>query len=344
MQHRRSLRTRRLDQGLTQAELAARAGVSRQLVAAVEAGRNAPAVDAALGLARALGTSVETLFGDAPPRDAAPALGGRLPDGAAVRTGRVGDHIVASELPDHGVSAAGWGAPDGLIDDGRVRLFPGARPAALVIAGCDPALGLAEALLDRDGPRSLLTIPAATGTAVAALAAGGVHAAVVHNRDADLPAVPGPVIRWHLATWQVGLGIPAALRGSGVEGLAAVGTTIVQREPAAASQQAFLRAAADAAIDPPSGPIAAGHIDAARTAALTGGGAVTTEAAARAFGLAFTALEDHTVEIWIAERWADLPGVEALGEVLASAAFAQRIARLGGYDLTGCGSPVQSAA
>jgi DNA-binding XRE family transcriptional regulator len=56
------VRERRLACGMTQAELAARAGVSRQLVAAVEAGRHAPAVDAALGIARALGTTVEELF------------------------------------------------------------------------------------------------------------------------------------------------------------------------------------------------------------------------------------------------------------------------------------------
>jgi len=340
----RSLRTRRLEQGLTQAELAARAGVSRQLVAAVEAGRNAPAVGAALGLARALGTSVEALFGDVPPRPAMPALGGRPPDGAPVRIGRVGARLVASELADHGVSGGGWARPDALMSGEVVRVLPGARPAATVVAGCDPALGLAEALLDRDGPRSLLSIPTATGTAVAALAAGGVHAAVVHNRETHLPVRPGPVVRWHLARWQVGLGMPAGLRGSGLAALAARGTTIVQREPAATSQQAFLRAAAAAGVAPPPGPIARGHIDAARIAALTGAAAVTTEAAARAFGLAFTALEDHTVEIWIAERWAALPGVEALGEVLASTAFAQRIGRLGGYDLTGCGTPLHAAA
>ena len=75
MDHR--LRALRLQAGLTQGELAARAGVSRQLVAAVEAGRNVPAVDAAVALARALGTTVEELFGE--PRGAAvtAALGGR---------------------------------------------------------------------------------------------------------------------------------------------------------------------------------------------------------------------------------------------------------------------------
>lgn len=341
---RRSLRTRRLEQGLTQAELATRAGVSRQLVAAVEAGRNTPAVDAALRLARALGTSVEALFAEDPLEHAAAAVGGKLADGAAVRVGRVGEHLVASELADHGVSAAGWAAPDGLVRGGLVRMYPGARPSATVIAGCDPALGLAEALLDRDGPRSLLTIQAATGTAVAALAAGRVHAAVVHNREADLPSPPGPVVRWHLARWQVGFGTPAALRGRGIEALSHAGMPVVQRDPAAASQQAFVRAARAAGTDPPGGPIAAGHIDAARIAALTGVAAVTTESAARTFGLAFTPLEDHAVEIWIAERWSDLAGIAALGEILASGAFAERIARVGGYDLSRCGTPVQGAA
>ena len=66
-----SLHEHRLARGLTQAELAARAGVSRQLVVAVETGVNRPAVDAALGLARALGTTVEELFRDGNEKGAA---------------------------------------------------------------------------------------------------------------------------------------------------------------------------------------------------------------------------------------------------------------------------------
>ncbi len=344
MMSRRSLRTRRLELGLTQAQVAARAGVSRQLVAAVEAGRNAPAVDAALGLARVLGTTVEALFADDVAAYAAPAVGGPVVDGAAVRVGCVGERLVASELADHGVSAASWARPDGTLTAGMVRLYPGARPAATVIAGCDPALGLAEALLDTDGPRSLLAVPASSGTALTALAGGRVHAAVVHNLERELPKAPVPVVRWHLARWHVGIAVPERLRGNDIAALTARGLTIVQRDPAAASQQAFLRAAAAAGVTPGAGPVASGHIDAARIAALTGAAAVTTETAARAFGLAFTPLEDHTVEVWIAERWADLPGIDALGDVLASGAFAQRIARLGGYDLTGCGTPVAGAA
>ena len=66
MAHDSSLHGRRVQLGLTQTELAASAGVSRQLVAAVEAGVNTPAVDAALRLAQALGCSAEDLFEAAP--------------------------------------------------------------------------------------------------------------------------------------------------------------------------------------------------------------------------------------------------------------------------------------
>ena len=123
------LRDRRLSAGLTQAELAGRAGVSRQLVAAVEAGHNVPAVDAALRLARALGATVEDVFADAGAPSVHPALGGRLREGTPLRVGRVGDRFVAAELADHGAAGAGWASPDGLLRDGRLRLFSRAAVA-----------------------------------------------------------------------------------------------------------------------------------------------------------------------------------------------------------------------
>jgi len=100
--------------GLTQAELAARAGVSRQLVAAVEAGRNKPAVDAALALARALRASVEDLFLDSHAEVVA-ALGGRLRDGSAVRVGEVAGQLVAAEVVDQGRAGAVWASADGVL-------------------------------------------------------------------------------------------------------------------------------------------------------------------------------------------------------------------------------------
>ena len=58
-----AVRAARAAAGLTQAELAAAAGVTRQTVVAVEAGDYAPSVYLALALAERLGRSVEELFG-----------------------------------------------------------------------------------------------------------------------------------------------------------------------------------------------------------------------------------------------------------------------------------------
>lgn len=337
-----SLRQRRLDAGLTQGELAARAGVSRPLVAAVEAGINTPAVDAALALASALATSVEELFAEDSP-DVVPVLGAELRDGALLRVGQVGERLVAAELADHGTEGASWQTPDAVHQGGELKLFPGANPAGAVLAGCDPALGVAERMLDGLGPRSLLAISASTGAALEALKRGRVHAALVHNVPARFPKPPIPVERRHFARWQVGLALAPKLRRHSLEAVLHSDVPLAQRDPAAASQQAFERALRAAGIDaPPSGPHAAGHIDAARLAAALDGAAVTTEAAAHAFDLRFLPLEEHHVEIWINSRWLDHVGINALGELLATSAFTKRVAYFGGYDLTDCSQPVSS--
>lgn len=335
------LRRWRLQSGLTQLELAARAGVSRQLVAAVESGQNTPGVDAALRLAQTLGTTVETLFSPAVMTAVLPAVDGSLRAGRPLRVGWVGSQLVGAELPDHGAAGQGWARPDAILEADGVRFFDGAAAAGLVIGGCDPALWVAEALLQGLGARSLLAVPAASGTALRALAAGTVHAAVVHAPASRFPTAPVPVLRLHLARWQVGVADGSGPGHRTLDSLLEAGVPVVQRDPAASSQQAFERAALRADPEgPPAGPQADGHIDAARRAALLGCAAVTTEAAAHAFDLRFLGLERHTVEIWVAERWADLPAVEALGDLLRSAAFTDRIGQFAGYELAGCGSRV----
>jgi transcriptional regulator with XRE-family HTH domain len=337
-----SLRQRRLASGLTQSELAVRAGVSRQLVAAVEAGHNTPSVDAAIALARALETSVERLFA-APISGVTPALGGRLRERVPLRVGSVGDRLVAWELPDHGVAGAQWAEPDGTLETGSLRLFPGTAAEGLVLAGCDPALGIVETMLQRLGPRSLRAISAPTGTALRALERSSVHAALVHGPPTGLPEPPVPVRRIHFARWQVGLGVDPALGGRSLESIIGGAVTIVQRDPEAASQQAFTRASVAAGAPAgPSGPRAATHFDAARLAVTLKGAAVTTEAAAHAFGLRFLAFEAHTVELWLAERWCDHPGADSLAELLNGSRFTERIKHIGAYDVSDCGSLVSA--
>ena len=56
------IRAARLARGLTQTDLAHRAGISRQALSAIESGVYQPGVSVALVLARELGTTVESLF------------------------------------------------------------------------------------------------------------------------------------------------------------------------------------------------------------------------------------------------------------------------------------------
>jgi len=337
------LRARRIECGLTQAELARRARVSRQLVAAAEAEQNTPAVDAALRLAHALATTVEQLFGSGTTR-VAHAFDGPLREGVPLRVGRVGEQLVVAELPDHGTAAAGWATADGILQAGTLRLFARASPERLVLAGCDPALGIAEAMLGGRGESRLLALSGPTDTALRSLGDRRVHAAAVHGPAGQLPPAPLPILRVHLASWQVGLATAPTLPATTLEDLLARGGAIVQREPAAASQQALRRAAKPLGREIPRGPRARGHIDAARQASILGIAAVTTEPAARAFDLRFLPLERHAVEIWIAEEWADHPGVESLGNLLTSTGFTDRIGAVGGYDLADTGMVIRAQA
>jgi hypothetical protein len=198
-------------------------------------------------------------------------------------------------------------------------------------------------MLEGLGQRSLLAISAPTGAALGALNRGTVHAAVVHGVEGELPPPPVPVARWHVARWQVGLGVARSIKERSLDAVLEAGVPVVRRDQAAASQQAFERAWLATGVErEPSGPIAAGHLDAARIAGLLGGAAVTTEAAANAFELRFLPIEEHAVELWAAQRWLDHAGVSALAELLTSAAFVERVAHYGGYDLSGCGDRVEA--
>jgi putative transcriptional regulator len=59
---RNDVRALRLASGLTQEELAAKAGVSRQTIISIEGGRYDPSLALALRLARCLGGGVEDIF------------------------------------------------------------------------------------------------------------------------------------------------------------------------------------------------------------------------------------------------------------------------------------------
>lgn len=325
----RRVRRRRRLLGLSQDELAARAGVSRQAVSALEGGRHLPRVDAAVGLARALGVSVEDLVAATPDR-ALHVLGAEVGDGTAVRAARVGAHTVV--VPLHEVAGGDlFGAPDATVVDGRVDPLAEADLDGFVVVGCDPALGLLADLGPVAGRGRLLPVLASSGAARLALTTGRAHAAVVHDVvPTPDPREPDRVRRLPFATWRTGVAAPdRATLDAVLDGEAPV----VGRDAGAAAQVAFERGVPGP--HPASGAPARSHLDAARRALAGGVAAVTIEPAALALGLVFHPLETHAVELWIDVDAADHPGARALGDLVGGSLLRRRLAVLPAYELTG---------
>ena len=109
------LRLARLASGLSQEQLATLAGVSRQAVAGIEAGRFDPSLRVALDLARALGRSVEDLFAHPATLAPRPAVLREAPPSAAA-----GGRVDLAEVGGTQVALPLWG-------DQSLR--PGFQPA-----------------------------------------------------------------------------------------------------------------------------------------------------------------------------------------------------------------------
>ncbi len=284
------LRLARQARGLSQQQLAGVAGVTRQAVSAVESGHSDPSLRVALGLARALGMTVEELFGPGDLGDpvlAQPVAAVNGP-GSRVALATVGDTFVA--LPLHADTAArlGFGpagglvagpasAPAGVSSGGRepwnlvpVRPIGPPRPT-VVVAGCDPALPLLEtplALLDP--PLAFAWWPCGSGEALRLAAAGLVHAAGVHRVGPEGPPgpsdppgplaggadteamadVPGGAEVVGFASWREGLVVRPGSHVRGLDDVAAQGLRLVNREPGAQARALLDRERLRLRLDP----------------------------------------------------------------------------------------------
>lgn len=331
------IRSERQRLGLSQQALADRAGLSRQLVGAMEAGRHKPSVAAALSTARVLGVTVEDLFGNEQQHFPTAVLGDVAQ--GPVRAGRVGDEVVVASVAAYD---EWWALADGVASGAIVELFPGVEPAELVVAGCDPLLGAMAEQVARSSRHRMMVVHASTSRAIDALRHGRVHAAVVHGPRGTLEVPDGVAVRrWRLASWQAGLASWGRTAVS-VEEVAERKMPVLQRERGASTQAALRRALRRVGAGPSvPGPVAAGHLDVARRLRCREAKAgITMEAAALAFGLVFTPMEVHEVEVWVEETWVHQPSAVALVDVLRGGTFARSAATLPGYDLAGIGTTV----
>ena len=332
------VRACRMARGWSQDELAGRAGISRAEVSAVETQRLVPSTSAALALAAALECRVEDLFQFA----GAPA--GELtwawqPPHTPWRYWRAS--VAGRELA-YPVEPTNLGiiGHDGVYQEGQFRQRPAAAPSdTLVVASCDPAIGLLAKELERQCHFRLLAIPRASRQALALVAEGlvhvaGVHLATVGHRDQNVAAarqkLPGAFFLLRGARWQEGLAFAPGLGLRSVR--AAVGSRArwVGREAGSAARELLDELRPDRR---PPRHIAYGHrgvAEAVRCGWVDIG--ICLRLTSEEAGLGFLAVRQEEYEYcYPAELEAD-PRIQALVRTARSTSYRGLLGELPGYE------------
>ena len=354
---------RRTRKGWTQQELADLAGLSRQSIVAIEAGKMAPSTAIALRLAHALACSVEQLFwvNDDVRLLARKIAAPHSHPSERLALGHIGGNWVAHALPSDRTASWCVGA-DGLAvsDDGTTLAVDTLRPTdrlrdALLVSGCDPALGLLAAHYGERFPQHQMTaIDASSGRALQLLADNAVHIAGSHLRDDATGEFNAPFVRralptratllFRMASWQLGFvvrhGNPKAIRVA--EDLVRPDVRLINREPQAGARQLLDRLLAQAGVDSAlvngHGRSAQSHLGVAQTVALDlADVGVAVLSAARAFGLDFLPLEDAHFDLVVPATLQGDERVTRMLDVVGSRGFRRELAALGGYDTTEAG-------
>jgi molybdate-binding protein/DNA-binding XRE family transcriptional regulator len=316
----------RRTRGWSQAELARRVGVSRAGIGAIESGAVVPSVATALRLAAALGSTVEELFGEPSRR----WVGRPAAEGERV-------WVAGSRLLRVEPTAAGELAHDAVVAGGALerRGGPEEHRPSLVVAGCDPAVGLLGQALARRDVR-LIPLQRASRAALEALAAGVADAAGVHlagDNEAAVREVLGPghlLVR--VASWREGV-VVAGPRPRALGPLVRGRQPWAVREPGSGARLVLERLFGQEGRPVPARRVVRDHRTVAELVregwARAG---VCVELVAAEAGLGFAPAETEAYDLVVAEDRVDEPAVRALLEVLRDRSFRALVGDLPGYD------------
>jgi molybdopterin molybdotransferase/putative molybdopterin biosynthesis protein len=370
----KTLRSARDARGFTQLELARCAGISRQALGAIESGLYMPSVSVALSLARELGQSVETLFGDGGQATSnrievdwsTDEAGGRNAFPCRVALARVGGQMVAVRQPTAQLMLP---AAAGMLERtqrsrAEVETFrtPEEIDSTLLIAGCDPAVTILTDWLARHrAPVSAIALPCSSSRALSMLMAGRTHAAGVHLKDRDsdeynlAPARTAlgrhPATVFGFARWELGLATAVGNRLGirQVADLARRGVRLVNREVGAGARAFLDEALAESGIDAKRIDgydfEVGGHLEVA--AAIASGHAnvgVTIRLAADTYRLPFVPIREERYDLVILDRDLDSTPVKAMLEALNSRRFAREVSQFCAYDTSQMGDTIARVA
>ena len=359
----------RKSRGVGASDLARRVHVSRQTIYAIEAGTYVPNTEVALLLARELEVSVDDLFalhagGQASPEPvAAEVLSATPPEkGQAVRVCQIGSRWVS--IP---VTASPYYMPeaDGVIGktsrSGHADLLVFAKEEAaqkrLVLAGCDPAMGLLARMVERISGVEIVSAAGSSRLALSWLKDGKTHIAGSHLEDPKTGEFNLPFLRREFpdedlrvvtfARWEEGLvtafGNPLAIRKP--EDLARKNVRFVNRETGSGSRALLDRLLSQSGIESHDvhgyDRVAYGHLAAAYAVfSRDADVCLATRSAAKTFGLGFVPLHSERYDFIMRKRTADLPSVKAFLDVLQRATLRRKLEVLAGYDTSETGTVI----
>jgi putative molybdopterin biosynthesis protein len=349
--------------GIAAAALAKRVGVSRQTIYAIESGSYVPNTAVALRLARELEVSVEDLFAlpevsehSTKSVTAAMLSGTRVASGRPVRLGQVKGRwiCVPTESAPYYLPEA-----DGIASQATVKVIGDdeSMHKRLVIAGCDPAIGLLTRMTERLSGTDVVAVPASSRRAVEWLKDGKVHLAGSHLEDPISGEFNLPYLRQLMpdadlavvtfARWEEGFVVAAGnpLRIRSADDLARPGVRLINRERGSGSRallDTLLRKAGIASATVEGyGNAAGGHLAAASSvAAGQADCCVATPSAARAFGLDFVPLRAERFDFAFRREFLELPAVRCLLDVLQRASLRRKLESMAGYDVSQTGRMV----
>ncbi|MCU0797765.1 MAG: helix-turn-helix domain-containing protein [Akkermansiaceae bacterium] len=332
---------RRADLGWTQGELAARAGIPRTTVSAIEGGRLTPSVTAALALAGALECTVEEIFGSG--TGVSSAVGqpkwAWQPQSGSCRywQAEVSGHYWLYPVESAALNPV---SHDGIWQGGAAKeSSPFPAQNTLIIACCDPAAGwLAQAYAAASGFR-MLVLERSGADALELLSRGLIHAAGIHrstkkqpdrNQESVQTLLGGNHRLIRIAHWQEGLVLAPGEKSRSLRFHARRDARWAMREKGSAARECM-----DDLLErtPAEGRCVSGHLAVAE--AVRAGWAdlgVCVKIAAENASLNFLPLREEALDLCFPCSATRDPRIVALVRLLRSRHHRRILSELPGYD------------
>ncbi|BFU96468.1 MAG: putative Transcriptional regulator ModE [Nitrospira sp.] len=371
---RNELKNLRAARGLSQGELASKAGITRQAVSSIESNLYLPTTAVALRLAEVLSCRVEDLFSLAKPIQPIQGVlvgtvSERNPSSPPVRVkvAMVGSRIVVRPVTGLGDVLSCTVGADGYLA-GAVSSVGGATVEVMLsrdrqaieqeisVAGCDPAIFLAgEHMRRRKDQTSVVGWTMGSMAALRSLQRGEVHVAGLHLFDPATGESNLPFVRRALkgsgydvvtfATWEEGFlvrkGNPKSIRAAA--DLADATVTFLNREEGSGARLLLDRQLRESGVAPAQvrgyDRMVLSHFEVAR--AVAGHQAdvgIGIRSAAQYFDLDFVPLQSARYDLVVPKTYLKShPTLANLFETIVSRPFRNEIESLGGYDTSETG-------